>query len=74
MGRLRRPLVVIAHRRTGSGLMAKRETPAVGKGEAGPEKSKRGGWLLIAAIALATGLFFILGTLDADVRYDLIGI
>lgn len=54
--------------------MAKRETPAVGKGEAGPEKSKRGGWLLIAAIALATGLFFILGTLDADVRYDLIGI
>lgn len=36
--------------------------------------SKRRGWLLIAAIALATGLFFVLGTIDTDLRYDLIGI
>lgn len=54
--------------------MTKRNTLDRGKGGAAHAKSKRGGWLLIAAIALATGLFFILGTLDSDLRYDLIGI
>ncbi len=55
--------------------MAKQETPPAGKASAGQAKSnKRGGWLLIAVIAVATGLFFVLGTLDADLRYDLIGI
>jgi hypothetical protein len=37
-------------------------------------KSKRSGWYLILAIALATAVFFVLGTIDADLRYDLIGI
>ncbi len=54
--------------------MAKRQASAADKSGAGQSKSKRSGWLLIAAIALATALFFILGTLDVDVRYDLIGI
>ena len=60
--------------RDGIDQMAKQKKPATDKGGSRGGKSKRGGWLLIAVIALATGLFFILGTLDTDLRYDLIGI
>lgn len=56
------------------GSMTRRDTLESGKDDAMQTKSKRGGWLLIAAVALATGLFFILGTLDSDLRYDLIGL
>jgi hypothetical protein len=55
-------------------MMTKRNTMESGNGDAMQAKSKRRGWLLIFAVALATGLFFVLGTLDADLRYDLIGI
>lgn len=37
-------------------------------------KSKTRGWITIAIVALATLLFFVLGTMDADLRYDLIGL
>lgn len=37
-------------------------------------RSRRRGWIVIAAVALFTLLFFVLGTIDSDVRYDLIGL
>lgn len=39
-----------------------------------PDKSRRKGWIVIAAVAIATLLFFVLGTIDSDIRYDLIGL
>jgi hypothetical protein len=56
------------------GLMTKNSTEENAKGAPMKAKSKRSGWYLILAIALATAVFFVLGTIDTDLRYDLIGI
>ena len=37
-------------------------------------KSKMRGWLLIFLLAVAIVLFVVLGTIDAGLRYELIGI
>ena len=54
--------------------MTKRMTEETGKGTPMQAKSKLRGWLLILALAVATAMFFVLGTLDEGLRYDLIGI
>ncbi len=54
--------------------MTKNNTEKNAKGAPMKAKSKRSGWYLILAIALATAVFFVLGTIDTDLRYDLIGI
>jgi hypothetical protein len=46
---------------------------AAGKG-GDAARSRRKGWVVIAVIAVATLVFFVLGTMDADLRYDLIGL
>ncbi len=38
------------------------------------QKSKLRGWLLILAVAALIAAIFIFGTMDADQRYDLIGL
>ncbi len=37
-------------------------------------KSRRKGWIVIALVAIGTLLFFVAGTIDPSVRYDLIGL
>ncbi len=54
--------------------MTKHHSEENAKGAPKKAKSKRSGWYLILAIALATAVFFVLGTIDTDLRYDLIGI
>ena len=38
------------------------------------KRSRRRGWLVIAAVGAATLLLLVLGTMDASLRYDLIGL
>ncbi len=54
--------------------MTKNSTEENAKGALMKAKSKRSGWYIILAIALATAVFFVLGTIDTELRYDLIGI
>lgn len=55
-------------------MMTKHITEETGKDAPMRAKSKLRGWLLILAVALATAAFFVLGTLDSSLRYELIGI
>ncbi len=54
--------------------MTKRNNMESGKVPPIQQKSKLRGWLLILAIAAATAIFFVLGTMDSSLRYDLIGL
>lgn len=37
-------------------------------------RSRRKGWIVIALVAIGTLIFFVAGTIDPSVRYDLIGL
>ena len=51
--------------------MAKQATHADAEvDEAARRKARRNGWLVIAAVTLATALLFFLGTIDESTRYD----
>lgn len=54
--------------------MTKNDKPEQAQDTPAQQKSKRRGWLLILGVAVAIALFLVLGTMDQDLRYDLIGL
>ena len=54
--------------------MTKNDKPERTHDAPAPQKSKLRGRLFILGVAIAIGLFLVLGTMDADLRYDLIGL
>lgn len=64
-------------RRQGACLImnkAKNASAASGSQGAKSARSRRKGWIVIALVAIGTLLFFVAGTIDPSVRYDLIGL
>ena len=50
--------------------MAKQAAHSGAADKAARRKARRNGWLVIAAVTLATALLFFLGTIDESTRYD----
>lgn len=56
------------------GQMPKQQIKSTDNSSPQNKRSKLRGWLFIAALALATAIFFVAGTLDSKLRYEWIGI